>query len=75
MGRRSRKRSFPDTLRRDTNLNEQNLETAVLERECWKNGRKIMNNDDGNREGLKIAMQTWFMGIYMDVNTKTPYNI
>ena len=28
-----------------------------------------------NRGGLKIAMQTCFMGIYMDITTKTPYNI
>ena len=26
-------------------------------------------------KSLKIAMQTWFMGIYMNINSKTPYNI
>ena len=28
-----------------------------------------------NRGGLKIAMQTCFMGIYLHITTKTPYNI
>ena len=28
-----------------------------------------------NRGGLKIVMQTCFMGIYMNLTTKTPYNI
>ena len=37
VGRRSRKLSFPDTFRKDTNLNEQDLKTAMLDRECWKN--------------------------------------
>ena len=27
------------------------------------------------RGGLKIVMQTCFMGIYMNLTTKTPYNI
>ena len=29
----------------------------------------------GNQKSLKIAMQTWFMGIYLHITTKTPYNI
>ena len=28
-----------------------------------------------NRGGLKIVMQTCFMGIYLHITTKTPYNI
>ena len=41
VGRRSRKLSFVDTLKRDTNLNEQDLQTAMLDRECW---RKIVKS-------------------------------
>ena len=41
VGRRSRKLSFLDTLKRDTNLNEQDLQTAMLDRECW---RKIVKS-------------------------------
>ena len=29
----------------------------------------------GNRGGLKIVMQTWFMGIYLHITTKTPHSI
>ena len=36
VGRRSRKLTFPDTLKRDTSLNDQDLKTAMLDRECWK---------------------------------------
>ena len=36
VGRRSRKLSFVDTLKRDTNLQDQDLKTAMLDRECWR---------------------------------------
>ena len=36
VGRRSRKLSFVDTLKRDTNLNDQDLQTSMLDRECWR---------------------------------------
>ena len=29
----------------------------------------------GNRGGLKIVMQTYFIGIYLHITTKSPYNI
>ena len=36
VGRRSRELSFVDTLKRDTNFNDQDLKTAMLDRECWR---------------------------------------
>ena len=36
IGRRSRKLTFLDTISRDTGLKEQDLKTAMLDRNCWR---------------------------------------